>query len=230
MGIFTDAAKIILTQNRRPLPSEDITKLAVQQGLLERSSYPIHATMDARIRADIRKEGRDSFFVRIRPGVYAARKAPTLKEVDEARKAGSSNFGVNMEPNMEGIMEPTKDLNTRPSSGEKTSTKINSPVQTPITLSTGVGLVEVAKTVLAKSDRPLSFKEITGIAMTRGLLKTSGRNLDANMNARINTDISRKGRESFFVRVGPGIYDARIRQESKSAKPSRTILSLRKKG
>lgn len=224
MNVFIEAAKTILSQSKRPLPFEDITKLALQQGVLQRSGYPLNATMDARIRADIKKNGNKSFFVKVRPGVYAARHRPspiaTMVDGGIGDNAGTNPHSIKSKNSSMPDTSGDKNMDANNAGTITESQSIN----TAITSRLGIGLVDAAKTILSLSDRPLSFKEITNLAVRRGVLKTSGRNLVANMNARISSDIRRKGEDSFFIKVANGVYAMRNKHKPTTEKKQRPIL------
>jgi len=48
-----------------------------------------------------------------------------------------------------------------------------------------VTFLEAAETVLRAANRPLTAREITDIALERGLLRTSGKTPEATMSARL---------------------------------------------
>ncbi len=59
-----------------------------------------------------------------------------------------------------------------------------------------------AITILLKAAKPLHYKEITRLALERGVLETEG----ATMNAQIIMDIKRKGKLSDFTKTPPSTY------------------------
>lgn len=60
--------------------------------------------------------------------------------------------------------------------------------------------------VLAEADRPLHYKEITRLALEKGILETEGATPDASMNAQIVMDIKNKGKLSDFIKTAPSTY------------------------
>ncbi len=60
--------------------------------------------------------------------------------------------------------------------------------------------------VLKVEKKPLHYKEITRLALERGLLETEGATPDSSMNSQIITDIKHKGMSSDFVKIGPSTY------------------------
>lgn len=65
---------------------------------------------------------------------------------------------------------------------------------------------DVAYNILQQAQKPLHYREITGIALEKGLLKTDGKTPWATMNAQISMDIVANGEQSNFVRSEPGYY------------------------
>lgn len=63
-----------------------------------------------------------------------------------------------------------------------------------------------AITILSESKAPLHYKEITRLALEKGILETEGATPDASMNAQIVVDIKNKGKQSDFVKTAPSTY------------------------
>jgi Holliday junction resolvase len=63
-----------------------------------------------------------------------------------------------------------------------------------------------AVAVLSESNKPLHYKEITKIALEKGILETEGATPDASMNAQIILDIKHKGNLSDFIKTAPSTY------------------------
>lgn len=63
-----------------------------------------------------------------------------------------------------------------------------------------------AITILSESKEPLHYKEITRLALEKGILETEGATPDASMNAQIVMDIKNKGKESDFIKTAPSTY------------------------
>lgn len=72
-----------------------------------------------------------------------------------------------------------------------------------------------AISVLNDNKKPLHYKEITRIALEKGLLETDGATPDATMNALISMEIKYKGKRADFIRIKPGIYAINSQVESK---------------
>lgn len=64
-----------------------------------------------------------------------------------------------------------------------------------------------ALSVLTEVNKPLHYKEITRIALEKGILETEGATPDASMNAQIIMDIKSKGKLSDFVKTAPSTYE-----------------------
>jgi len=60
--------------------------------------------------------------------------------------------------------------------------------------------------ILKQFNQPLHYKEITRLALEKGILETDGSTPDASMNAQIITDINKKKAKSDFVKTGPSTY------------------------
>src|SRR5262245_26733314 len=99
--------------------------------------------------------------------------------------------------------------------------------------------LDVAASVLADAQEPLSAEEITAQALARGILQTSGRTPSATMAARLYEDINRFGNQSRFVKVeagrfglrtasprrGPGVRDAVAAYDAVDSAPVVPIVS-----
>jgi restriction system protein len=86
MMAFLQAAEQVLRAAGAPLHYEEITRRALEQGLITTSGKTPAATLRGAIIADMRDHGSGSRFVRIQPGVYALREWHLLvsrPEVDE---------------------------------------------------------------------------------------------------------------------------------------------------
>ncbi|HMS22695.1 MAG TPA: group I intron-associated PD-(D/E)XK endonuclease [Candidatus Levybacteria bacterium] len=63
-----------------------------------------------------------------------------------------------------------------------------------------------AITILTEAGNPLHYKEITRLALDKGILETEGATPDASMNAQIVMEIKNKGKLSDFIRTAPSTY------------------------
>jgi len=64
----------------------------------------------------------------------------------------------------------------------------------------------IAYQILKEANKPLHSKEITKIALQRGLLQTAGKTPEATMNAQLIVDINTKKDKSLFKKVGPSMF------------------------
>ncbi|MDD3006363.1 MAG: HTH domain-containing protein [Candidatus Pacebacteria bacterium] len=93
MNTFKQSAIEILQKTKKPLHYTEITRLALESGLLETEGATPEATMKAQIVVDIKTKGEGSDFVRIAPGTYALnpnkkeiRETPRIREVEKAEE------------------------------------------------------------------------------------------------------------------------------------------------
>ena len=84
MNTFKQSAIEILKKAGTPLHSTEITRLALESGILETEGATPEATMNAQIVMDIKNKGEGSDFVRTAPGIFALN--PNKKEIKETPK------------------------------------------------------------------------------------------------------------------------------------------------
>lgn len=65
---------------------------------------------------------------------------------------------------------------------------------------------DIAHQILIEAGKPLHYREITDIALEKGLLKTGGKTPWATMSAQLSTDLIQNGENSTFIRTDPGFY------------------------
>lgn len=70
-------------------------------------------------------------------------------------------------------------------------------------------ILKASETVLRESGKPLKSDEITRLLLQRGLWSTKGKTPSATVSAALYTDIKRRGKNSVFVKVAPGIFSLR---------------------
>jgi restriction system protein len=63
--------------------------------------------------------------------------------------------------------------------------------------------------ILTEAGRPLHYREITKIALERGLIETTGRTPEETLNARLAVDLKQRGAASPVVRIAPGTFGLR---------------------
>src|SRR3989344_4329535 len=84
MNTFKQAAIEILKKSNKPLRYVEITKLALESGILETEGATPEATMNAQIIVDINNKKDGSDFIKTAPGTYALN--PNKKEIKETKK------------------------------------------------------------------------------------------------------------------------------------------------
>lgn len=77
--------------------------------------------------------------------------------------------------------------------------------------------LDAAVEVLRRVGTPLHVNKITDLMLDLGLWMTNGKTPWSTVNARIATEIIRKGSQSQFVRIRPGVYD--LQERSLAAAP-----------
>ena len=65
---------------------------------------------------------------------------------------------------------------------------------------------EAIKKVLAESEIPLHYTEISEQILSRGYYETGGATPAASVSAQVTSSIKKDGAKSPFLRVGRGIY------------------------
>ena len=88
---FFEAAKKILREAEKPLTADEITKIALEEGLIKTSGKTPSATMSAMIYIDIKTNQNKSVFVKVERGIFGLRewetkgrvKAPVPVELQE---------------------------------------------------------------------------------------------------------------------------------------------------
>lgn len=69
--------------------------------------------------------------------------------------------------------------------------------------------------ILKQENKPLHSKEITRLALEKGILETEGATPEASMNTQIILDIRNKGEKSDFIKVAPSTYALNPKREEK---------------
>ncbi len=83
---------------------------------------------------------------------------------------------------------------------------------------------EAIKRVLAESDTPLHYTEISEQILARGYYETDGATPAASVNSQLTASIKHEGERSPFIRVGKGIFTLK----DKSAIPSLPLPPISK--
>jgi hypothetical protein len=84
MNTFKQSAIEILKKAKKPLHYTEITRLALESGILETEGATPEATMNAQIITDINRKKEGSDFIKTAPGTYALN--PNKKEIKETAK------------------------------------------------------------------------------------------------------------------------------------------------
>ncbi len=84
MNTFKQSAIEILKKAGTPLRYTEITRLALESGILETEGATPEATMNSQIILDIRHKGKGSDFIKVSPSTYALN--PNKKEIKETPK------------------------------------------------------------------------------------------------------------------------------------------------
>jgi restriction system protein len=72
-----------------------------------------------------------------------------------------------------------------------------------------MSFTDAAVQVLTEAAEPLHYKELCKRILEQDLIRTTGETPEATLNSVIAVEIKRKGRQSRFTRVKPGVYDLR---------------------
>ena len=72
--------------------------------------------------------------------------------------------------------------------------------------------------ILQEVKHPLHYKEITRLALEKGILKTDGKTPEASMNAQLTMDIKNKGKASDFIKVAPATFALNPNKQEKFSK------------
>jgi restriction system protein len=70
--------------------------------------------------------------------------------------------------------------------------------------------LDAAEKVLQEAGQPLHYKDITDRIISQNYWQTEGKTPDQTVNARICVDIKKKGDNSRFVRIAPGVFGLRF--------------------
>lgn len=75
--------------------------------------------------------------------------------------------------------------------------------------------------ILKQSKEPLHYKEITRLALEKGILETDGKTPEATMNSLLTMDIKNKGKASDFIKTKPATFTL---NPSKKTLPSKKAI------
>ena len=105
MNRFKSAAIQVLTEAKKPLHYSDITRIAIEKGILETTGNTPEASMNAQISVEIKNLGEASDFIRVSPGTFdlnknkkplplkESKKAEAVEKEEEKEKVSSSYIG-----------------------------------------------------------------------------------------------------------------------------------------
>jgi len=98
MNTFKQSAIEILKKAGKPLHFTDITRLALEDGLLETEGATPERTMNAQIVMDIKNKGEASDFIRTAPATFALNKEkidkPISKKVEEKERQAEEDVKI----------------------------------------------------------------------------------------------------------------------------------------
>ena len=69
--------------------------------------------------------------------------------------------------------------------------------------------LDAAYSLLQEAGKPLHYRDLTRAAIERKLIEPEGATPEATMNARLASEIKKKGANSRFTRSGPGVFTLR---------------------
>src|SRR3990167_243354 len=84
MNTFKQSAIEILKNAKTPLHYAEITRLALESGILETEGATPESSMNAQITVDIKNKGEGSDFIKTAPGIFSLN--PNKKEIKETPK------------------------------------------------------------------------------------------------------------------------------------------------
>ena len=179
---FSDAAEEVLRQNdgQEPLHYREIARRIIDGGLVETNSVNPPSMLNGIISGEImrrRRANRPQRFVRLGGGLIAL--APTAP-VGDRKPLNKDGLG------------PDGDL-----APDRPTTRYRVPMT----------VVDAAAEVLRQAGEPLHISSITDRILALGLWTTQGKTPSSIVRSMIGTEITRKGEESRFLRVKPGVYD-----------------------
>jgi hypothetical protein len=82
--------------------------------------------------------------------------------------------------------------------------------------------------ILSLSKHALHYKEITKLALEKGILETDGATPESSMNSQIITDIIKKGTASDFIKTAPATFAINLNKKQITAKKQIKLLAEEK--
>lgn len=86
MNVYKNAAYEILSDANMPLHYRDITRLALEKGILETIGATPEASLNAQLSVDIKQNGKNSLFIRTAPGQYFINQNVEKPKIDKAKE------------------------------------------------------------------------------------------------------------------------------------------------
>ena len=182
-----DAIEKVLSSADSPLHVTEIYKAITEQDLWQSSGKTPEATIGARLYSDIKKNGDESKFVKVKAQTFSMR---------DVSSADIENQTTEPEQNS------TKNQKSGNDSAANTHSNSNAH-------STSLSFTDCAQKVLEEfgGKNPMHYKDITSKALENGWLVTKGKTPEASMYAQVITEIKRRqnrGESPRFVQHGRG--------------------------
>ena len=187
-----DAAEAVLHDAASPLSYQEITKRALEQGLWQTKGATPEATINARLATDIKTNGPNSRFQRVRPGVFALR-VWGLPEANP-RKAKDSSETPQREAQPASPVNPVQ----------------AGPVTSEAEPARRLSFNDAAEAVLERfgKQKPMHYRVITHKILELGLVNTQGETPEATLYAQLLTETKRRAKRGDpprFVMHGKGL-------------------------
>ncbi len=180
------AVEQVLTEAKKPLHYQEITKRILQRQLWTTHGETPDQTVNARLATDIKYYGTSSRFQRTGAGIFALRQ-----------------WGLSEYPS---TRSPSNSTATSPVLSLRSNSNLSQPMSTRQPLS----FKDAAEYVLEQfgNRKPMHYRDIIDKAMKEGILGTSGQTPEATLSAEIGKEIAhqeRTGEVPRFVRPGKGL-------------------------
>src|SRR5579872_3716899 len=88
---------------------------------------------------------------------------------------------------------------------------------------TNMTFIEAAAEVLRQAGKPLHYKEITELAITKNLLSHVGKTPEVTMSHRLTSAIKKDDKDVPIVKVKPGVFALREWQDKKGKKDAPSV-------
>jgi len=84
--------------------------------------------------------------------------------------------------------------------------------------------INAAIEIFANVKKPLHYKDITKLALDKGILETDGATPESSMNSQIITQIKKKGAASDFIKTAPSTYSLNAAKKSIAPEKIKKII------